>query len=367
MKLVRPLVLANFGDIECRFEFIPYSSGDISEYLKIWVEAVRAQVYAPTEEDVNYFKSIIGFPESKEEGKPSPVKKPPKKGEPKTDIEKDEYATRNLTKYEKKMDFQQIRKDFDKHEEKVSRTLNSLSKDIQDSLVDQIKNKGLLKKFKPEAIDNIKPKNKQAMAVELRDYYKDFFNESLDQAKKDIFPEGTKGFAIELLPEQFLDLLKVEAFKAVDDYSVNITKRAKNTVIQAVKDGIGEAETIRLVKDGLKNESEKWIKTVVRTKTTEIYNEARKRYWETDPLAKQIVVAYQWSSIIDDRTSDVCRFLDQKIFSVGEIANHVKPPAHMNCRSVLVPITKFEDFEESPKSDFNLDKLKDKGGGLLKP
>ena len=203
------------------------------------------------------------------------------------------------------------------------------------------------------------------MNTTLKNFYIDLFKSSITEAKREIFPKGDKKYAIDLLPTEFMDLLKVEAFKTVGDYSVDITKRAKNMLIHSIKDSVGEAETLKIIRDGLKQSTETWIKTVSRTKSTEIYNEARKRYWETDPLAKQIVVAYQWSSILDDRTSDICRYMDGKIYKIGEISNRVKPPAHFGCRSLLVPITKFEAYDESPMSDFNPDRLKGLGGGLL--
>lgn len=380
MKLVRPLVLANFGDNDdCWFEFLPYTHEDVLEYLKVWVEAIRAGAYAPNEEEINYFRSVIGFPEGQVKEKPAPIlppqflpkdKLPPKPEEPEIEVEEESYARfhRELTTYEKKVDFNTIQETLDREEIRIISALKRDASNIYNDLIEQIRDKGLLRKFKPEKIRDLEPKNLRPMNVTLKNFYIDLFKESLIEAKKEIFPQGdVKKYAIELLPDQFLDLLKIEAFKSVGDYSVDITKRAKNMLIQSVKDAVGEAEALKIIRDGLKDSSETWIETVARTKTTEIYNEARKKYWETDELAKQIVEAYQWSSILDDRTSDICRHLDGKIFTIGELSNRVKPPAHFRCRSLLVPITKFEDYEESPESDFEEDKLREMGGGLLKP
>jgi len=363
MRLVRPLVLANFGDVDCWFEFIPYSHGDIEEYLKLWIEAMKVGLWIPTEEEINYFKSIIGFPET--EGKPKI--KPPKKPSDKIKVEEKSYKFfRELTSYEKKVDFNNILETFNREENRILPVINRITTDIYESLIDEIRDKGLLRKFKPEQINQLQPKNLKQMNSALKNYYVDLFKQSIEEAQKEIFPNlKPKKYDIDLLPEQFLDLLKIEAFKTVGDYSFNITKRAKNMLIHSIKDGVGEAEALKIIKEGLKSETERWTKTVIRTKTTEIYNEARKRYFETDDLAKQIVEAYQWSSVLDDRTSDICRYLDGKIFTIGELSARVKPPAHFNCRSVLVPITKFEDYKPNPKTDFVERKLKEKGGLLL--
>lgn len=381
MKLVRPLVLANFGELDCWFEFLPYSHGDIVDYLKIWVDAIKAGAYVPNEEEINYFRSIIGFPEGNVKEKPAPVippqflpkdKLPTKPEEPEIEVpeeEKKSYARfhRELTTYEKKVDFNAIQETFVREEKRIISALKRDASHIYNDLVDQIRDKGLLRKFKPEKIRDLEPKNLRPMNVTLKNFYVDLFKESIAEAKRELFPKGDKKkYAIELLPDEFVDLLKVEAFKTVGDYAVDITKKAKNMLIQCVKDGVGEAEALKIIRQELRSPTDVWIRTVARTKTTEIYNEARKRYWETDPLAKQLVEAYQWSSILDNRTSDVCRHLDGKIFTIGELSNRVKPPAHFNCRSLLVPVTKFEDYKENPKSDFNEEKLKKMGGGLLK-
>jgi SPP1 gp7 family putative phage head morphogenesis protein len=167
------------------------------------------------------------------------------------------------------------------------------------------------------------------------------------------------------MPEEFLELLKVEAFRNVGDYAFQITKRAKNIILSGLKDGLSAVEIMDLIEGELEDTTETWASTVLRTKTTEIFNEARKKYWEFDEDAKQIVVGYQWSAILDDRTSDICNHLDGKIMTIEE-SQWLKPPAHFNCRSLLIPMTTFEDFKYSPKKDIGKDSLDKIGGsGLL--
>ena len=56
------------------------------------------------------------------------------------------------------------------------------------------------------------------------------------------------------------------------------------------------------------------------------------------------MAAYQYSAILDDRTSAICEGLHGKIFKAG---SEPIPPMHFNCRSLLIPITKYEDFKVS--------------------
>ncbi len=60
-----------------------------------------------------------------------------------------------------------------------------------------------------------------------------------------------------------------------------------------------------------------------------------------------VVAAYQYSAILDDVTSDICAGLDGKIFEAG---SEPIPPLHFNCRSLLIPITKYEDYKASEKA-----------------
>lgn len=378
-KLVQPLVRVNYGDnIDCYFEFMPFSSADEIELMKLWLEAVKAKAFKPNVDEINYLRNITGFPEGEVTEAPKPEMPPflrqsphppPKEAMPEEpeEIETQSYAYRTLTKYEAKIDFNAIENTFNREEKRAVSFLSHITKDIYMGLIDKIQSKGLLRKFKPDKINEIQPSNLRPMNVALRNYFVDLYKQATNQAQKEIFPNEPKKYDIDaLLPDEFLDLLRNEAFKMVGDYSTDLTKKAKTILIQAIKDGVGEVAALQLLRSELKVTSDTWTKLVVRTKTTEIYNEARKRYWETDPLAKQLVEAYQWSAVLDDRTSDICRHLDGKIYGIGDLSGWLKPPAHFNCRSILVPITKFEEYKPDKDSVFNKKKLVDMGGGLLK-
>lgn len=60
------------------------------------------------------------------------------------------------------------------------------------------------------------------------------------------------------------------------------------------------------------------------------------------------VEANQWSSIIDSRTSDHCEEMDGKVFHSGEVE---PPPAHHQCRSMLIPVTKGQQYSLAPREE----------------
>ncbi len=82
-----------------------------------------------------------------------------------------------------------------------------------------------------------------------------------------------------------------------------------------------------------------YLDTLARTNIFESMNEAR--YAEfTDPALDGFVVAFRFSSILDDRTTEVCEHMHDRIYKADdEVWDEYRPPLHYNCRSILVPIT----------------------------
>jgi SPP1 gp7 family putative phage head morphogenesis protein len=61
-----------------------------------------------------------------------------------------------------------------------------------------------------------------------------------------------------------------------------------------------------------------------------------------------VVVAFQYSAILDDRTRANHAEMDGRIYLINDpIWDTWTPPNGFNCRCVLIPITKYEQFEVS--------------------
>lgn len=117
--------------------------------------------------------------------------------------------------------------------------------------------------------------------------------------------------------------------------------------VQAVSvDDVDSSEVYQLLKDALADDMEligsktvnSYIRTLARTNMFEALNEARYAYF-TDPRLGDFVEGFEYSAILDDRTTALCAELDGKRFKKGSaIWEEYRPPNHFNCRSVLVPI-----------------------------
>ncbi len=96
-----------------------------------------------------------------------------------------------------------------------------------------------------------------------------------------------------------------------------------------------------------------YLDTLARTNLYEAMNESRYAAF-TDPEIDGFVVALRYSAVLDDRTTEICSALHDRVFKTdSEVWNDYRPPNHYNCRSLLIPITQTDveagdwDGEES--------------------
>ena len=86
--------------------------------------------------------------------------------------------------------------------------------------------------------------------------------------------------------------------------------------------------------DGELAVSRRHARTVAHTALQHVAHVAR---LETLRANADVLKGYQWVSTLDNLTSEICQSLDGRVFELGE---GPVPPAHVNCRSTVVPVTK---------------------------
>jgi SPP1 gp7 family putative phage head morphogenesis protein len=120
------------------------------------------------------------------------------------------------------------------------------------------------------------------------------------------------------------------------------SREAIKTIVNGGPDDAG----IERALDALNLESEmaaaKYLDTLTRTNLFESMNESR--YAEfNDPQLGDFVVAFRYSAIMDERTTDICSELHDHTWSKdSEVWDEYRPPNHFNCRSILVPVTQLD-------------------------
>lgn len=107
--------------------------------------------------------------------------------------------------------------------------------------------------------------------------------------------------------------------------------------------------------DGLLESNRRSVEAVVRTALNHYANFTKEVFFENN---SEVIKGLRWTSTLDARTSSICQARDGKIYPLDSGA---RPPAHMNCRSIMVAVTKswrelgFDADELSPSTRSSMD------------
>jgi SPP1 gp7 family putative phage head morphogenesis protein len=211
----------------------------------------------------------------------------------------------------------------------------SLIKKIYADFFDQLQKKKVITRQDIDVIDEIKLKGlkdlKQLLKQSQMDLYKDAQSQAMTELDKSNFAQPTTS-------QEFLDLIESENYNFIGDWQYNLKKKARIEVVAAIKDGRPISTVIDILDMDGKKLSEVQLERYARTKHTEVMNRGRVKAFEESG----VVDAYQYSAIMDGSTTPICSALHNKIFAKG---TEPIPPCHFNCRSTLIPITKYEKFK----------------------
>ena len=87
-------------------------------------------------------------------------------------------------------------------------------------------------------------------------------------------------------------------------------------------------------RDGVLENARRQAETVARTTVNHVSSQAREATYAENA---DIIKGVQWVSTLDTKTSNICKALYGKVFPLD---SGQRPPAHPNCRSSTVPVTK---------------------------
>ncbi|MGH1376682.1 MAG: minor capsid protein [Alphaproteobacteria bacterium] len=130
--------------------------------------------------------------------------------------------------------------------------------------------------------------------------------------------------------------------RILKEWAKGVSSADINRITDRVKIGIVEGQTTdqivrairgtkaRNYRDGVLLKSRRDIESVVRTSINHVANRAREQLWSAND---NIIAGVQWVSTLDSKTSSICYSRDGKIYAVN---SGVRPPAHFNCRSIMV-------------------------------
>lgn len=380
-RIIKPLTLSKFGQVEHMpvFKFKALDNSQAVENAKTWLEAVKGRTYKPSVEEINYFRDLLNFPSESEiefygnapqfgqtnnentEGnlkEEEPPKEEEKEETSKEQVQdnKENYALKTPPgDYYKKVDFKAIKTKFSDYDKSVMIESEPVIKKILKDLFDQIQKKKIIQSQDISKTQNLNLKYLKELKQVLKYSFIQLYKDSQKIAQSELFKGN---FKTPIPADEFLEAIDAETFAYIGDWEYSILKTSRVRLTQAIKDGESLSSTLEDLETVLNDMSETSIERYSRTKHTEVFNNARLNYFDESG----VVAAYQFSAILDDRTSEICAGLDGKIFEAG---NAPVPPMHFNCRSVLIPITKYEEFEVDTKSNTgqNIDKFIDQNLG----
>jgi len=139
----------------------------------------------------------------------------------------------------------------------------------------------------------------------------------------------------------------IAALTVFETYSMSLnlldqttTKKTQRWVLDTIQQGMSEREATIYLKQKLGAELENRAQKIARTEATRAYNLGT--YEES--FDSGIVEGYRFNAVLDERTTEICRarhgiYIPKN--DIGILAQNT-PPLHVNCRSLLEPVTTFD-------------------------
>lgn len=201
---------------------------------------------------------------------------------------------------------------------------------------------------------NIEASNK--LAAKLKDELKQLADQEREFVHSAITESIPTAVAVKIgLPSlnELRKLINVEPFHGLvlEEWTKKIGQAATLRARQQLYIGLAEGESIpKIVKrmQFIGDQSTRDLEMVVRTSINHVTNQVKSSVYGEN---SDVLSGVMWRSTLDGRTSEICQARDGEIYPLDE---HPVPPAHPNCRSVLVPIIKSYkqlgyDAEELPE------------------
>ena len=156
------------------------------------------------------------------------------------------------------------------------------------------------------------------------------------------------------------------SFTSYNQMLRNYTNKNAQQITAIVANGFVSGVSTRAIAGQVLDETDnRIIKTqkeamsVARTGTNHYANQARRVYFEEEPLVEFM----QHISVLDSRTSRICSSRDGAIFRKEE--RRFYPPLHPNCRSAVSPFIPADDDED--ETGQRPSNFRDAESGLLQP
>lgn len=250
-------------------------------------------------------------------------------------------SPRPMTFAERKVNFVWLQRLFDQYETKLDGELSAIFKKQKADLVEQVAE--AVRQNDVAAIGKIKAKFLPEMSSALTDI------------QKELFEAGKKAAAAEMAVKvpgtaaEVRGVMRVQNDALVAKVAADMENTAKLAATQVISSnawsvtetGIGKVKTA--VGESIDTFTTKAKNSFNTLTISWSINMGRATIFERYP---EKVYAFQYSAILDDRTTDRCLSLDGRVVKAWSPAFiDYSPPQHYNCRSIWVEILEDEVFK----------------------
>jgi len=356
-QIIKPLVNLNFTtDVYPGFRFLPLTDDIRLDILGEWREQLAAGGVKSRPTDENRVRDLLDFeeldqdemdernaePDEEEDESPDPSESP-------DDESPEDIATREAVEsFAIHSDAATIEKELDRVEKRGREQISAALIISRNALLKHVEKNFKLQSEFPMSIKGLRKIDGIKKAVEefvlstyqlgrttLRREVKAFTN---NEVKWYDDPNYKPSDAMRHLQQKSLWVTGVIEDDLVDEARLILLNAVETgQPLRATMETLGAAfdPFVGITVDGEVVSAHR-LETIIRTNATDAFNTGRLlQARQAGPLLK----GFEYSSILDGRTTDVCRFLDGKNFKAGDgNADQLKPPRHFNCRSYLIPI-----------------------------
>jgi|1_EtaG_2_1085319.scaffolds.fasta_scaffold00504_21 SPP1 gp7 family putative phage head morphogenesis protein len=373
-QIIIPMVDANWAIGNApypKFAFNPLNAEQRFEMLKSWVEIVKGAGYKPSDEEINWARDIVGAPigdvEFKEsstgipfEGKKQSsdqIQDPKPKKDPKDvdGVEKKQAEdekqmalgpVRKPNMAEKKVNFKDVSARLETTEDENIIKLGSSISIIRENLINAVEKGRWIENKRLDKIDNLKLKGTNNFKMGVKGMLREFNKLGVRDAKDLFITQNFIDVDLETITD---DILNAQPVFITDLVNEDILSKAKLTLKGAITEGASVKSAVRQLNEIFEDYDPSFdghrLENIVRTNGLKAYNQTKQAYFEPF-VSSGDIVAFQYSAIIDSRTTDFCFDHDGKVYLADSpYLATIEPPNHFQCRSTMIPITKIE-FEE---------------------
>lgn len=356
---VRDIVDFNYATAAVRgeypkFKFLPLTNEVKKELYDAWCALIDKGAVIPLEEDETHIRSALRMPER--DGTPMPKPEPEVVDQEGKPVKPVAEGGRGKKGYAQKDQERVARRHMDTAERQILEAVRETLGQTRDVLLAAVRKDGATARL----VDDLRLRRMSDVKDALEEGLRAAFHAGMGAVRHALVQEAHYDFT----PREALAYLKRKSVEISGVLDSTLTSNAKAILLHAIKAGepmgdtimkltevfipyIGDEEVI----DDDELTSPYRLETIVRTNVTDAYNQGRLTA-ALDPELRPFLFGVRYSAILDERTTEVCRFLHGKVFRMDDPELlRLAPPNHFNCRSLVVPITKAEAKSRGIEAD----------------